>query len=71
MFGVVVELALFFSQVVEHFAHEMRLVDLGKPHTNPVGTLIKPKRYGHRDSTVQAAVTATFTEVFEQYITAQ
>ena len=71
MFGVVVELALFFSQVVQHLAHEMRLVDLGKPHCDPVGALIKPKRYRNRDRTVQTAVAATFTEVFEQYVTAQ
>ena len=70
-FGVVVELALFFSQVTQHLAHEMRLVDLGKPQSYAVGALIKPKGYGNCDSSVQAAVAATFTKVFEQYIAAQ
>ncbi|MNG12625.1 hypothetical protein D3C84_962480 [compost metagenome] len=65
------ELSLFVLDVGEHLAHEMRLVDLGKPLADTIGAVVEAKRYRDCHRTGHAAVTAGFAQVLEQNIATQ
>ncbi|MNV52424.1 hypothetical protein D3C71_1445150 [compost metagenome] len=71
MLALITEMPLLELHIGEHLAHEVRLVDLGKPLADAVGALVQAKGHRHGNRGLQLAGRAAFAQVLEQDVAAQ
>ncbi|MCY1175407.1 hypothetical protein D9M73_156430 [compost metagenome] len=71
MLALVVEVPLLELNIRQHLAHEMRLIHLGEPLADTVGTVVQAKGYRNCSRCLQLAGDAALTQVLQQYIATQ